>query len=247
MKKSIGIAAAVVAAALFVSVAALPASAKKKPKNQPVVLTAEQLATAVIAIGDMPTDWSTSGPSDPLLTTDPVGGACGGPGEPARAQTAGTVAALGSDFEAGGGNGPSFHSRIYAFPSNKGAKAFVVANRSLLTTCPQEPDVDNNGDPVSIVLQEVSFPKIGDERVALRFVATELDPDLQGISYSTDQIYIRSANYVLAEGQSVSGGLLSEPGDPKLNETYAKLGLLKLKVAVRNAERAVKSKSGKGS
>jgi hypothetical protein len=57
----------------------------------------------------------------------------------------------------------------------------------------------------------------------------------------SNKIYIRTSNYVISQGQSVNGGLAAAPGDPKLNETYAKVALSKLGVAIQQAKQAAKA------
>jgi hypothetical protein len=223
MTRCAGALALVVAFVIGAGTAAAAAPANK-PRPKPVVFANEQVPSALLAVEDFPAGWAGVQKS-----AGAPEGACNGPNALARAQSAGVVGMGEANFAKDPTNGPFVSASLYSFPSVAAAKTFMRTSAVQVKACttqwqtpnPQQP---RPGDTWTWTVSAMSFPRVGDQVVAWREVATaECSPPLCSMSVSSppkpvDEVYVRKGNNVLrvvraqlyTTGDNLSGDIQSD-------------------------------------
>jgi hypothetical protein len=157
-------------------------------------LTKTRLASAMLALSDMPTGWATL----PITASDTKPdntGACNKPNSFARAQslrsTANAVAAFAKDPQ----TGPAISEVAFAFRTAKDARKFMAPPDF---SC-GEFDVDgSNGVTYHYTgMGLLSFPKVGDQTLAIRSSRTPRKGDATGTKTTQDTVAARLGSTVI--------------------------------------------------
>lgn len=170
-----------------------------------------ELSKALLTLDDMPTGWtlSTDGPDSggdtELCGKDPL------PGEP-RAKVS-------RDFEKGSFTQAT--STVQAWGKGEASHEMQTA-RQVMSSCTTWTDTDKDGKPETYRLSPLSFPKLGDETLAVR-----LSLDTSGATVAADAIYIRRGDYITIVGNLAAGFGTAEV-DSALTEQLARKADAKL-------------------
>jgi hypothetical protein len=212
-------------------------------KPKPIALTNEQIPSALLALDDFPTGWSTAPLPEGANTVSATAGICNGPTALARAQGARVVGYGAIRFTSNPNQGPFVDELLYSFPSERRAKAFVKATSNQASACTtpwQLPPVSGlpMGASARATIAGLSFPKlVGDQVVAARETFTE---QLNGEDISTvteDEVLLRKGNHAL-----VVGYLATSPDVNQL-QTYVRKAYSKFGAALQNARKHTSKKA----
>jgi hypothetical protein len=205
-------------------------------KPKPVALTNDQIPSALLAVDDFPTGWSTATQPEGANTASTTEGICNGPNALSRAQDAGLVGYGTIRFTSNPNQGPFVDESVYSFPSDRRAKAFVkaAADQASACTAPWQstPPGLPTGASARFTIAPLAFPKVaGDQVLAARETATEQlnGEDLQ--TATSDQVLVRKANHVLLVGYSATSP------DPKQLQTYSRKAYSKFAAELQNVRR----------
>jgi hypothetical protein len=220
-----------------------PASAKSKPKPpKVVVLTADQLGTAMLALTDMPTGWAgspTTAGSDQASTTN---GICNQSNAMARAQASGVVTSAMTRFAQDPNNGPIIDEVAYVFPSTKAAQQFVESSKQQIEACTagwQSPNPNAPSITVQWTVAPMSFTKLGDNTYAFRETATNQVNGQNGATFTLDSVYIAKDNNVVSVSRSGAASLLGTAStDSGQLQQFSDKALSKLGVTLAAAKKA---------
>jgi hypothetical protein len=229
----------------LISVVAISAFSVTKPGSQavglagtkpkPIALTNEQIQSALIAVNDFPTGWSSYPIPPEQNVPSATEGICNGPNELARAQNKGSSGQGRVAFTSNPSQGPLVSESLYSFPSDRQAKAYMKATTDQASACSapwqtSPPPGAPSGTTTRVTIAGLSFPKVaGDQVLALRETETE---QLNGQDLTTltiDLVELRKGNHVLL----VAFGGTS----PDVNQlqTYVRKAYSKFGVALQNA------------
>ena len=215
-------------------------AAESSPK--PVVLTQEQVATAVLTIDDLPADKGFLAISGDARVPDPMqtGGACNGPNFVSVGDTAGSSATGFAGFFNSNWDGPYVFEALLSFPSVVAAKKFMKLASTQAKSCksgwqwaayPEDPPTDYEIEPLP-------FKKLGDQVLATNTVGTggsddiTRDPDLPRVSVDA---VVRVGSHVV--WTTMSGISIVMGSAPTELRGYAEKAVDHLADAVRTAKR----------
>jgi len=172
----------------------------------PIPVTEEALSHALLTIDDMPTGWIISKPDEePDDDSGTYQFLC-------LTLEKRTTAKVEANFQ-GSVVGPFLWHQIAAYPLG-GAEAFMEDARQAIESCSEWTHTDDNGKEEVAQVSPMSFPKLGDDSIAIGMI-------IKGESQFTWQInsvYIRIGHFLASVHFMSMGG--SEPGQL---EAFARL------------------------
>jgi hypothetical protein len=228
-----------VIAAVVVSATGMHAAAARSSEPEPVVLTSERAAPALLALDDMASGWTPSPNGSTIGPPSATGGICNGPNAAARAE-AGRGSQVGSSrFYKDAQVGPIVAEAIYTFPDAKAAKAFLAATEAQVAACSAGWDEPNpllaNGT-IHFAIAPLSLARLGDQVSATRELATNMYQGAAGATATTDVVSTRLGNNVVQVSRIGRGS------DQRDLVTNMKKALAKFAVAVQAAKKAAARK-----
>ena len=236
---SVVVLAALITVFGYASPAQARGSARSKTKPVAVVLNAEQVPAALLALGDFPAGWSSFAQGATLPPASATGGICNGPNVISFAQDAGVVADAVTTFIMDPAKGPSVANAVFSFPNAAAAMKFVTANRNAVTGCTaawETPVPNQPAITIKSTIAKAPFEKVGDQLFASRQITTNEFQGQPGATTTSDSVFVRRGNNVELVGRT--GSSLLGPGatDPSELATYTQKALSKLDAATHEAK-----------
>jgi hypothetical protein len=164
----------------------------------PLVLDGPALTATLLSLDDLPSGWTRDDEALPP-TPDETSGFCNGPNEAARAQAAGATASASVTLDEAT-DGRSVNEAAYAFPTRTAASSFVKETRRAAAAC-RSWQVSGPDGTETVSARQVTFPKVGDQSLALRNSAVTTT----GERSSADQVTVRVGNHVVTIFTSGAG------------------------------------------
>jgi hypothetical protein len=231
--------AAVVMAALALGLVGGAQAVGLPNKPKPVALTNDQIPSALLALDDFSTGWSTATPPEGFKTASTTDGICNGPDALSRAQDAGLVGYGTIRFTSNPNQGPFVDELAYSFPSDRRAKAFVKGSAKQANACtaPWQSTAPGipTGESIRLTIAALAFPKVaGDQVLAARETGTaQLNgQDLQTVTI--DQVLVRKANHAFVVAYTATSP------DPKQLQTYVRKAYSRFATELQNVRRHAK-------